>query len=512
MLDTHTPSSQTLRRETYLDKVLGCWTGKNIGGTLGAPFEGKRETNDIEFYTHKLNGEPIPNDDLDLQLVWLAAVEKHGLYNIDERVLGEYWLSHISGMWNEYAVCKSNIRNGLIPPLSGSCNNERWHASNGAWIRSEIWACLFPGSPDEAARYAYFDSCCDHHGDGVYAEVFTAVMESMAFIVGDIRELIRHGLARIPETCRVARAARLARKCHDDHVPFLEAREAIVADSSDLGWFQAPGNLGFLTLALLYGEGDFGKTVCLATNCGDDTDCTAGTAGAILGIIAGRSQLPERWTAPIGDTIKTIAIDAFDLHNVRPYPKTLEELTQRLAALQETNQRENKTLPQFAERDHISADYLAALNDPEPTRRRVWKYSPYELTWDLPFGRFSVDFGKAPNVVPGEAFTVTCALSGIQERECVLSARVAPPADWRVTGPLECVLTGKYFNKAEATLTFTPGDFPDAYFYLPLELRLYGRRNPYMVFLPLQRGRVDHTQETPDQPYYDRSNRERGRR
>ena len=25
---------------TYKDKVMGCWAGKNIGGVLGAPFEG----------------------------------------------------------------------------------------------------------------------------------------------------------------------------------------------------------------------------------------------------------------------------------------------------------------------------------------------------------------------------------------------------------------------------------------------------------------------------------------
>ncbi len=29
---------------TYADKVRACFIGKNIGGTLGAPFEGKRGT------------------------------------------------------------------------------------------------------------------------------------------------------------------------------------------------------------------------------------------------------------------------------------------------------------------------------------------------------------------------------------------------------------------------------------------------------------------------------------
>ena len=123
---------------TYRDKVLGCWRGKNIGGTLGAPFEGFRQTNeDVTFYVQDLSKGPPPNDDLDLQLVWLAAVERYGVWHLNERTLGEYWLSYILGHMSEYGVCQANIRNGLIPPLSGSCNNERYKDSNGAWIRSE---------------------------------------------------------------------------------------------------------------------------------------------------------------------------------------------------------------------------------------------------------------------------------------------------------------------------------------------------------------------------------------
>ncbi|MFA6176934.1 MAG: hypothetical protein WC765_10195, partial [Phycisphaerae bacterium] len=126
MFDTHAPSTQKINLETYRDKVLGCWTGKNIGGTLGAPFEGKRQIQDVTFYTQELGGKPTPNDDLDLQLIWLLAAEENGLFRLNERILGEYWVTYISGAWNEYGICKANIRNGLVPPLSGSCNNDQW--------------------------------------------------------------------------------------------------------------------------------------------------------------------------------------------------------------------------------------------------------------------------------------------------------------------------------------------------------------------------------------------------
>lgn len=51
----------------------------------------------------------------------------------------------------------------------------------------------------------------------------------------------------------------------------------LVKDSEDLGWFQAPANVGFVTLGLLYGEGDFKRSLILAVDCGDDTDCTGAT-------------------------------------------------------------------------------------------------------------------------------------------------------------------------------------------------------------------------------------------
>ena len=54
-----------LSLQEYRNKVLGCWRGKNIGGTLGAPFECKRGVFDVGFQRKDIEGEPLPNDDLD---------------------------------------------------------------------------------------------------------------------------------------------------------------------------------------------------------------------------------------------------------------------------------------------------------------------------------------------------------------------------------------------------------------------------------------------------------------
>jgi len=507
MFDTIAPSIQKINLETYRDKVLGCWTGKNIGGTLGAPFEGKREIHDVTFYTQELGGKPAPNDDLDLQLIWLLAAEEHGLYRLNERIMGEYWLTYIAGAWNEYGICKANMRNGLVPPLSGSCNNDVWKNSNGAWIRSEIWACMFPGSPDEVAPLAYYDACCDHSGDGIYAEIFTATMESVAFIVSDIREIIKIGLSRIPADCRIARSVKLACDYYDQGIDWLTTREALVKDSEDIGWFQAPANIGFLIIGLLYGEGDFGKSICLANNCGDDTDCTAGTVGAILGIIMGRSGIPQKWIEPIGETIQTCAITTFRENRKIGLPKTVDELTDSVLKLAIATQRENPTLPQIVSQPTvITEDYLESLHHAEPVIKRIWSKSPYELAFDLPYGRFAVDYDNGPFIVPGEAKTLTVKMSRILGIEEIVTIKLLLPEGWRAQAAAECMFSLKYSQVGTMQLTFIPGEFTAAYYYLPVEVRLNGRMNPIVVHLPLQRqGSVNFFPEKICQDFFDAS-------
>ena len=87
--------------EYLKQRIYACWLGKNIGGTLGTPYEGLQQLNDIHGFNSKA-GEPLPNDDLDLQLAWLRAVNDYGPDAITSKLLGEYWLSWVTPNWNEY--------------------------------------------------------------------------------------------------------------------------------------------------------------------------------------------------------------------------------------------------------------------------------------------------------------------------------------------------------------------------------------------------------------------------
>ena len=317
-------------KERLRDKIYACWIGKNIGGTIGTPFEGTKEFLDVKGFTSK-PGEPLPNDDLDLQLVWLIAMEQEGPWYLNSRMLGEYWLSLITPYWNEYGVGKANLYDGVPAPLSGELYNQKWRDSNGAWIRSEIWATLTPGFPMYAREYAFADATVDHGmGEGTYAEIFTASLESKAFFMTDMMEIVLEGLKSIPETCRVYKAVKLVVDEYNKGTPYREVREMLVKQSEDIGWFQAPANLGYVTIGLLYGEGDFKKSVLYAVNCGDDTDCTAATVGSIMGIVYGTAGIPKDWAEYIGDDIRPICISPMQRNKI---PKNCTELTDRVMNL-----------------------------------------------------------------------------------------------------------------------------------------------------------------------------------
>lgn len=393
-----------LNKKEYLDKLHACWIGKNIGGTLGAPYEGKQEFVDVKGFVTE-PGEPLPNDDLDLQLVWLCALEEQGVHNFGTTTLAEYWVDWISPHWNEYGIAKRNLQMGILPPMSGEVDNEKWKTSNGAWIRSEIWAGLAPGLPDIAVKYATMDAMVDHGtSEGSCAEIFTAALQSYAYIRSDVRELINAALKKIPEDSMTSRTVRLVMECYDKGLDYKEAREKVIELNKSLGWFQAPGNLGFVTIGLIYGEGDFKKSMLYAVSCGDDTDCTAATVGATLGIVGGTAGIPDDWKKQVGDRIYTVSINGSYAYRM---PKTCTALTDRVLALVPDVMKANRVKFEFTdgESEYGEKDLKKYT---KLTSKELLDRMPY--SYDIkPSNLFSVrvELDNSPRVKAGDKRLVT---------------------------------------------------------------------------------------------------------
>jgi hypothetical protein len=158
----------------------------------GTPFEGKREINNISGFTSP-EGKALPNDDLDLQLIWLKAMEERGPPASMRRFSANTG-SITSAALERVRHWKATCARVCCPRPPGS--TKTIGSTQRRWIRSEIWACLAPGCPDAAIAYAFEDACVDHGlGEGTYAELFTAAMQSAAFVEKDPKTLLNIGLS-----------------------------------------------------------------------------------------------------------------------------------------------------------------------------------------------------------------------------------------------------------------------------------------------------------------------------
>ena len=313
--------------QNYREKVMGCWLGKAVGGTLGLPFEGVDGPLDLHFY-EPVPTEMLPNDDLDLQVVWACTIARLDEAKVSRHVQAQAWLDHVDFPWDEYGVAIRNLKNGLQPPLSGSHDN--WFANGmGAPIRSEIWACLAPGDPALAAAYAYEDACVDHADEGIWGEVFLSALQSAAFVENDTAVLLRDALDTLPAESRVRRAVADTQTWWHEKHDWRVVRELILQHHGHENFTDAPMNIAFSVLGWLASEGDFSRGICIATNCGKDTDCTGATTGALMGILNPQG-IDEKWLAPIGRDL----VLSPDIRNLDA-PSTLDAFTDLVLDLRE---------------------------------------------------------------------------------------------------------------------------------------------------------------------------------
>ncbi len=290
----------------YYDKVYGGWIGKCIGGNIGAAVENNKYLMDLRE-SEIFPDEIPPNDDLDLQILWLQVLERKGIH-LTSRDLAEAWEAYCWYPFNEYGYFLHNFERGIEPPTSGWYNNQFFSQSMGCPIRSEIWGMIAVGNPQLAMEYAYKDGTLDHTSESVWAEQMLAAMEAEAFFEADINRLIDFGLERIPNSSVLKQCIQFVRAEYAQHTPWQDARRHMLERFGDPDASKAVQNLGMTILALLYGERDFGKTQMIALNCGYDTDCTCATAGAILGMIDGAGGIPAQWKYQAEDTF-VIGID-----------------------------------------------------------------------------------------------------------------------------------------------------------------------------------------------------------
>ena len=280
-----------LQFNTFRDKVRGGWFGKCLGGSAGAPVEGFKKVEGISGFREIID-VTLPNDDLDIQLLWVELLQKRGPY-FDMDDMAALWKEKCTYFFSEYGYFMKNYSRGIRPPYSGGFNNPFFKEGMGCPIRSEIWGMVFPGNPDRAADYARMDGQLDHQDNSVWGEMYLAAAESLAFFESDMYAVLKTARRFIPEDSKLARCLAAVDADYFSGRPWEETAERIRRQFGHPDFTNSVQNLGFTELALLYGGGDMEKTLNLALFCGADTDCTCASAGALLGILKGYDAMPQ---------------------------------------------------------------------------------------------------------------------------------------------------------------------------------------------------------------------------
>lgn len=312
--------TKTVRKKfSVSERIHACWLGKNIGGTLGGPHEGKTGPLTLDYYD-PVPDHVLPNDDLDLQIVWIHHLRNDRHQTVTPDILAQAWARHILWPPDEYGIVRRNDAYGIRGHQRGASDNY-FAESMGAAIRSEVWACIAPGDPARAAAFAYADAAVDHCGDGIYAEIFHAALQSAAFTEQNPRKLIGIALAFLPATSRLKEGLENTVAWWDESQNWLQVRDRVVHHYATGNFTDVVCNLCFELIGWLAGGGDFGKSICIAVNCGFDTDCTGATLGALMGI-CDPDCISAKWRKPIGEDV----VLSNKIVNV-PVPRSLAELT-----------------------------------------------------------------------------------------------------------------------------------------------------------------------------------------
>ena len=180
-----------------------------------------------------------------------------------------------------------------------------------------------------SADMAWRDASISHIKNGIYGEMFIAAALARAAVSSDIADVIEAGLGEVPEKSRLYHEVKdildmyKAGKTSDEASALIHSR---YDESVGFDWCYTVSNAMIVAAALLWGEKDYGRTVCWAVMQGFDTDCNGATAGSILGMMIGDSGIPDEWTAPIGGQLRT-DIGGYQLVSVdQMAEKTIEHI------------------------------------------------------------------------------------------------------------------------------------------------------------------------------------------
>jgi len=329
-----------LTMKDYIDKVEGGWLGQAIAVLWGQWTEGqwqgkmvpfdleewyriKKDITDkanslgdwqkrrefLQKYINDKNNWEIwqpdkmsDQDDLYIEFMFLHSIMKYGL-DVTGTEIAEDWVRYLypNRIWCANKGAYLNFTRGIWPPYSGQPSNTRWGDAIDFQIEADLFGLISPGMPRVSNAWGDKVGHIMNYGDGVYAGMAMAAMYCEAFFESNPRKLAEYSLLAIPAESGYAKMVRDVLDYHKKYPNWQDAWKKL-----EPKWGKKDGKLvsgvdvringAYVYMGLLYGQGDFWKTMNISMRCGRDSDCNPSSSAGILGTVLGIKGIPEKWS------------------------------------------------------------------------------------------------------------------------------------------------------------------------------------------------------------------------
>lgn len=314
------PSKLKLTPDELMNKIKGGWAGQTIGVTYGGPTEFRYQSKmipdevqvpwgDADYVLNTMTKSPGLYDDIYMDLTFVEVFERLGVdAPVDSLAMA---FAHAGyPLWHANQAARYNILNGIMPPQSGHWRYNPHADDIDYQIEADYAGLMAPAMPNTASEISDKVGHIMNYGDGWYGGVYMGAMYSIAFASDNVEFIVTEALKTIPAESKFYR-------CMNDVIECWRANPddwRVAWDMLDKKWnediacsegalrpfnIDATINSAYVIIGLLYGEGDFGRTLDISMRCGQDSDCNPASAGGILGTAIGYDNIPEEWLAPL---------------------------------------------------------------------------------------------------------------------------------------------------------------------------------------------------------------------
>jgi hypothetical protein len=305
----------SISKQALQNKIKGGWAGQTIGVTFGGPYEFRFQGTFIGDYQSLLwyNGylkktmieNPGLYDDLYMDLTFVDVFEKYGL-NAPVDSFANAYANAGYMLWHANQAGRYNILHGIKAPESGHWLNNPHADCIDYQIESDFAGLMSPGMPNTASAISDKIGHIMNYGDGWYGGIYIGAMYALAFTSNDINYIVNEALKTVPVKSEFYQCVHDVIGWHkkyptDWKQTWLEVQKKYADDiGCPEGVFvpfniDAKVNAAYVVIGLLYGGGDFTRTLEITTRCGQDADCNPSSAGGILGTILGYDKIPAYW-------------------------------------------------------------------------------------------------------------------------------------------------------------------------------------------------------------------------